>query len=96
MQPFYVLLLATSNPKSVGGMYYAIFGLTLIGLKQQLVTTQSQPREARHAIPPCIVYTSYPSMQLPNYRPGKLDILSQHVVTTNHGSEKSDTLSQHV
>ena len=41
---------------------YAIIGLTLIGLNQPLVTSQSQVREARHAIPACIVQTSYPNM----------------------------------
>ena len=40
MQPSYALLPATSYPKTVGGMCYAILGLTPIGLKQPLVTTQ--------------------------------------------------------
>ena len=69
MQPSYALLSATSYPKTVGGMYYAIIELTPIGLKQPLVTSQSQTgkldtlsqhavaqsqaREARHAIPAC-------------------------------------------
>ena len=129
MQPSYVLLPATSYPKTVGGMCYVIIVLTLIGLKQPLATsqsqarearhaipacrcrqaiplcscpitgqgnqshypsihsvdklsqhavTQSQAREARHAIPACIVQTSYPSMQSPNHRTGKPDMLSQH------------------
>ena len=42
MQPSYSLLPATSFPKTVGGMCYAIIELTLIGLKQPLVTSQSQ------------------------------------------------------
>ena len=37
MEPSYALLPATSYPKTVGGMCYAI-----IGLKQPLVTSQSQ------------------------------------------------------
>ena len=103
MQPSYALLPATSYPKTVGGMCYAIIELTLIGLKQPLVNSQSearkldmlslhasvdnlsqhavaqsQAREARHAIPACIVQTSYPSMELPKDRSGKLDMLSQH------------------
>ena len=55
MQLSDALLPATSNPKTVGGICYAIIGLTLIGLKQLLVNTQPQAREARHAIPACIV-----------------------------------------
>ena len=51
MQPSYALLPATSYPKTVGGMWYAIIGLTLIVLKQPLVTSQSQAGETRHAIP---------------------------------------------
>ena len=43
MQPSYALLPATSYPKTVGGMCYAIIELTPIGLKQLLATTQSQP-----------------------------------------------------
>ena len=66
MQPSYALLPAASYPKTVGGMCYAIVGLTPIRLKHPLVTSQSQAREARHAIPACIVQTSYPSMQLQN------------------------------
>ena len=34
-------------------------------------------REARHTILACKVQTSYPSIQLPNHRPGKLDKLSK-------------------
>ena len=45
MQPSYALLPATSYPKTVGGMYNAIIKLTLIGLKQPLVTSQSQARK---------------------------------------------------
>ena len=94
MQPSCALLPATSCPKTVGGMCYAIIELTQIGLKQPLVTSQSQARkldtlsqhavaqswakEARHAIPACKVQTSYPSMQLPSQRPGKLHMLSQY------------------
>ena len=69
MQPPYALLPANSYPMTVEGMCYAIIEITLIGLKQPLVTdqsqarrldqlsqhaiTQSQAREARHAIPTC-------------------------------------------
>ena len=42
MQPSYALLSATSYPKTVGGMCYAIIELTPIGLKQPLVASQSQ------------------------------------------------------
>ena len=52
-------------------------------------------QETRHAIPACTMQKSYPSMQSPNHRPGKVDTLSQHAVETNHKSWKSDTLSQH-
>ena len=34
-------------------------------------------------------------MQLPNHRPGKLDMLSQHVIETNHRLGSLDTLFQH-
>ena len=53
MQPFYALLPATSYPETVGGMCYATIKLTLIGLKQPLVTSQSEARKARHTIPTC-------------------------------------------
>ena len=53
MQPSYALLPATSYPKTVGGMCYAIIELTPIGLKQPLVTSQSEAREAIHIIPAC-------------------------------------------
>ena len=42
MQPSYTLLPATSYPKTVGGMCYAIIEITPIGLKQPLVASQSQ------------------------------------------------------
>ena len=42
MQQSYALLPATSHPKTVGGMCYAIIELTPIGLKQPLVTSQSK------------------------------------------------------
>ena len=42
MQPSYALLPATSYPKTVGRMCYAIIESTLIGLKQPLVTSQPQ------------------------------------------------------
>ena len=35
------------------------------------------------------------SQQLPNQRPGKLDMLSQHATETNHRLGKLDMLSQH-
>ena len=44
MQPSYALLPATSYPKTVVGMCYAIIELTPIGLKQPLVISQSQTR----------------------------------------------------
>ena len=53
MQPSYALLPTTSYPKTVGGMCNAIIELTLLGLIQPLVTSQSEGREARHAIPAC-------------------------------------------
>ena len=56
---------------------------------------QSQAREARHTIPACITQTNYPSMQLPYHGPGKLDMLSEHAVETNHKSGKSGMLLQH-
>ena len=59
MQPSYALLPATSYPKTVGGMCYAITGLTLIGLKHSLVTSQSQARKARHAIQACTVHMHF-------------------------------------
>ena len=34
-------------------------------------------------------------MQLPNHRPGKLDMPSQHAIETNHRLGKLDMLSQH-
>ena len=42
MLPSYALLPATSYAKTFGGMCYAIIEITLIGLKQPLVTRQSQ------------------------------------------------------
>ena len=62
MQLSYALLPATSYPKTVGGMCYAIIELTLIGLKQPLVASQShagkldmlpQHAKCRQAIPAC-------------------------------------------
>ena len=62
MQPLYALLPATSYPKTVGGMCYAIIESTMIGLKQPLVTSQSwagrldtlsQHAYYRQAIPAC-------------------------------------------
>ena len=55
MQPSYALLPATSYPRNFGRMCYAIIELTPIGLKQPLVTGQSQAADARHTIPACIV-----------------------------------------
>ena len=85
MQASYAVLPATSYPKTVEGMYYAIIELTPIQFKQLLVTSQSQARKwdmlSQHA--------------LPNQSPGKLDMLSQYAVMTNHKSGKSDMLSQH-
>ena len=71
----------------------AIIWLTLIGLKQPLVTSQSKAGEARHAIPVCIVQTSYPSMQSPNNRPGKPEMLSQHAVTQSQAREARQAIS---
>ena len=54
MQPSYDLLPATSYPKAVGGMCYAIIELTPVGLKQPLATSQSQARKldklSQHAV----------------------------------------------
>ena len=50
MWPSYALLPATSYSKTVGGMCYAIIKLTPIGLKQPLVTSQSQARRL-HTLP---------------------------------------------
>ena len=69
---------ATLTKEAFTILYYAIIVLTPIGLKQPFITRQSQAGEARHAIPACIMQTSYPSMQSPNHRPGKPDMLSQH------------------
>ena len=44
----------------------------------QHAVSQSEAREVRHMIPACSNLESYPSMQLANERPGKLDMLSQH------------------
>ena len=41
MQPSYALLPASSYPKTVVGMCYAVIELTPIGLKWPLVTSQS-------------------------------------------------------
>ena len=57
--------------------------------------TQSQTRETRHTIPTGYMQASYPSMQLANQKPGKLDMLSQHAVEANHSPGKENTLSQH-
>ena len=74
MQPSYALLPTTRYPKAVGGVCYAILGLTLIGLKHSLVTNQSQALESRHAIPVCSgpitsqeSQTSYPSLHCTKY-----------------------------
>ena len=48
-------------------------------LSQQAVT-QPQPQNLDMLSQACIVQTSYPSMQLPNHRPGKPDMLFQHAV----------------
>ena len=42
MQQSYALLPATSYPKTVWGMCYATLRITPIGLKQPLMTSQSQ------------------------------------------------------
>ena len=92
-------------------MCYAIIELTWIGLKQPLVTgqsqdgrldklsqhaiAQSQTRKARHTIPACNNIDKLSSMQSPNHRQGKLDMLSQHAVEANHRPGKSDMLPQH-
>ena len=56
---------------------------------------QPKVREARQTIPACSRLESYPSMQLANQKPGKLDMLSQHAVEANHNMGQLDTLSQH-
>ena len=53
MQPFYALLPATSYPKTVGEMYYAIIELTPIGLKTTISNQPITGLEARHTIPAC-------------------------------------------
>ena len=79
IQPPYALLPATSYPKTIGGMCYAIIELTSIGLNQPLVISQSQAREldmlsqhasidklSQHAVAPIIGQENqicYPSMQ---------------------------------
>ena len=55
----------------------------------QHAITHSQAREARHAIPACIVQTSYSSMQSPNHRPGKPNKLSQHAVAKPHDQSQA-------
>ena len=60
----------------------------------QHAVTQSEARKETLS-QNAITQTSYPSMQLPNQRPGKLDTLSQHVIETNHRLGKLDMLSQH-
>ena len=69
MQPSYALLPATSYPKTVGGMCYAIIELTLVGLRQLLVTSQLQTRKldtlSQHAV-------------MTNHKSGKSDMQSQH------------------
>ena len=63
---------------------YAIKELRLRGLKQPLVTSQSQAGRLDKLSQHTIIQTSYPSIQSPKHRPGKLDTLSQHAVETNH------------
>ena len=86
VQPSYALLPA-SYPKTVGGMCYAIIGLTLIGLEQPLVTSQSQAGKARHAIPACKCRQAIPAYSCPITGQG-----SQLWYPNMHSADK---LSQH-
>ena len=75
MQPSYALLSATNYPKTVGGMCYAITEVTPIGLKQPLVTSQSQTGKL-DMLSQHVSVDKLSQEQLPNHRSGKLDTLS--------------------
>ena len=60
-----------------------------------LVTSQSQTRRLDTLSKHAEVQPSYPSMQMPNHKPRKLDMLSQQAVETNHKSGRPDTVSLH-
>ena len=101
MQLSYALLPATSYPKTVGGMCYAELRAHVDRAKHLLVINQSRVRKQSSKG----VQTCYPSMQLPNHRLGKVDMLSQHakcnqaipacMQSPNQRPGKLDTLSQH-
>ena len=78
MQPSYVLLTTTSYPKTVGGMCYAIIELTPIGLKQPLVTSQSQAGRLEKLIQHASVDMLSQHAVETNYMLGMSDTLSQH------------------
>ena len=69
-------------------VYYAIIGLTLIGLKQSFVTSQSQAGEGRQAIPACSSPIRGQGSQACFCSMHSADKLSQHAVTQ---SQKRDT-----
>ena len=76
---------ATSNPKTVGGMCYAIFRSNRVNTPSQhkiIINNQSWTR--LQWIP-----LNKPQLATANHRPGKSDMLSQHA------KAKSDKLSQH-
>ena len=73
MQSSYALLPATSYLKTVVGMSYAKIRAHINRVKHPLVNNQSGAgRQSSMGLKTC-----YPGMQLPNHRPGKLDMLSQ-------------------
>ena len=89
MQQSYALLPGTSYPKTVGEMCCAIIGLTPIGLKHPLITSQSQVREARHTIPACKCRQAIPAYSHPITGQGgqrsypsmhSVDMLSRHAL----------------
>ena len=76
---------ATSNPKTVGGMCYAIFRSNRVNTPLQhkiIISNQSQP--SLQWIP-----LNKHKSATANHRPGRPDTLSQHA------KEKSDKLYQH-
>ena len=86
LQPSNAKLPATSNPKTVGGMWYAILGM--IGLTSHPIMVQTINN---HQSQPSLQQTPLNKHQseMANHRPGKPDKLSQHA------SIKPHKLSQH-
>ena len=75
---------ATSNPKTVGGMCYAIFRSDRVNTLSQckiIISNQSQPSLQW-------IHLNKHQSAIANHRPGKPDMLSQHA------KAKSDQLSQ--